>query len=59
VKNTFRRIFEKGFVAWYSRSNDLVARFALRRVMSARGDVSDVLRAVAPSYHDRDRRKIR
>jgi hypothetical protein len=56
VKNTFRRFFEKSFVAWYSRSDGPTRRFALRRLM-ARRDVADLLRAVAPSYHERNRTK--
>jgi hypothetical protein len=54
VKSPIRRIFEKSFVAWYSRSDGPVRRFALRRLM-ARADVADVLREVAPSYHARNR----
>ena len=57
MKNTFRRIFEKSFVVWYERADGPTRRAALRRLMSSRADVSDVLRAVAPSYHERTRGK--
>ena len=57
MKKVVRRILEKSFVAWYERADGPVRRAALRRLMATRADVEDVLRAVAPSYHERASKK--
>ena len=54
-----RRILEKSFVAWYERADGPARRLALRRLMTTRADVGDLLRAVAPTYHARRHPKER
>jgi len=54
MKNVFRRILVKSFVAWYEREDGPARRLALRRLMTTRAEVADILRAVAPSYYARD-----
>lgn len=56
MKKVFRRILVKSFVAWYERADGPARRLALRRLMTTRAEVGDILRAVAPTYHARTQR---
>lgn len=53
MKKVFRRILARSFVAWYERADGPARRLALRRLMTSRADVGDILRAVAPTYYAR------